>query len=143
MQKRAMTKIAFPGRWDISSAGHVSAGEDVKESGRREMQEELGITEPLDMEFLYTRTCIGSINGGTYKDHEFEHVFAVYVDDELMKRLKFTLQETEVMDVKWMPMRDVQAAWTRKDEDFVTVGDPSLFDDLFAFVQKHKQQSQH
>ena len=51
LQKRSAEKDSFPGCYDISSAGHVEAGFDYKESALRELQEELGITaaeEELD-----------------------------------------------------------------------------------------------
>ena len=43
LQKRAMTK-SFPGCYDISSAGHIPAGQDLYPSAIRELQEELGLT---------------------------------------------------------------------------------------------------
>ena len=137
MQKRAMTKIAFPGRWDISSAGHVTAGEEVKKSGEREVQEELGLTGLPEMEFLHVQTSIGSVNNGKYKEYEFEHVYAIFIDDELLPKLKFRLQESEVMDVRWMPMKSVKEAWIRHDEEFVTMGNPAIFDTLTAFAHRH------
>ena len=42
LQKRAMTK-SFPGCYDISSAGHIPAGQDFCPSAIRELQEELGV----------------------------------------------------------------------------------------------------
>ncbi len=43
LQKRSMTKDAFPGVWTCSVAGHVDSGESYEEAAIREMQEELGI----------------------------------------------------------------------------------------------------
>lgn len=43
LQKRSMTKDAFPGVWTCSVAGHVDSGETYEEAAIREMQEELGI----------------------------------------------------------------------------------------------------
>ena len=43
LQKRAMTK-SFPGCYDISSAGHIPAGQDYYPSAIRELKEELGLT---------------------------------------------------------------------------------------------------
>ena len=137
MQKRALVKITFPGRWDTSAAGHVSAGESAEETARREVQEELGLTELPEMEFLLIGKCVGSLHGGSFKEYEFEHVYAIFIDDDLLPKLKFNLQETEVMDVQWMPIEKVREAWKRKDDAFVNVGDPSFFDTLTAFVHKH------
>lgn len=43
LQKRSMNKDSFPGRYDTSSAGHIQAGAEPKESAIRELREELGI----------------------------------------------------------------------------------------------------
>jgi len=43
LQKRSMTKDAFPGVWTCSVAGHVDSGETYEQAAMREMQEELGI----------------------------------------------------------------------------------------------------
>jgi isopentenyldiphosphate isomerase len=53
LQKRSQNKDVAPGRWDTSVGGHVGVGEDLLLSSRREMHEELGITEPVP-EYLYT-----------------------------------------------------------------------------------------
>lgn len=47
LQKRAMSKDENPGFWDTSAAGHVETGEDYLISAERELEEELGIREPL------------------------------------------------------------------------------------------------
>lgn len=43
LQKRSQAKDAWPGAWDLSSTGHVDAGESYDEAARRELREELGI----------------------------------------------------------------------------------------------------
>ena len=40
-----MLKDKHPGVWDSSAAGHLDAGEDYATAARRELQEELGITD--------------------------------------------------------------------------------------------------
>lgn len=44
LQKRAACKDSFPSCWDVSSAGHLSAGETALEAARAELFEELGIS---------------------------------------------------------------------------------------------------
>ena len=43
LQKRSACKDSHPGCYDISSAGHIGAGDTPLNSGLRELQEELGI----------------------------------------------------------------------------------------------------
>ena len=47
MQKRSADKDSFPGVYDVSSAGHLPAGEDFRKSAVRELKEELGISAGL------------------------------------------------------------------------------------------------
>jgi len=44
LQKRCMQKDSFPGCYDISSAGHIPAGEEYIPSAIRELKEELNVT---------------------------------------------------------------------------------------------------
>lgn len=55
LQKRSQNKDVAPGKWDTSVGGHVGIGEDLFSSSRREMHEELGITEH-EPEYLYAYT---------------------------------------------------------------------------------------
>ena len=45
LQKRPLWKDIQPGRWDTAVGGHVDYGETIAEALRREVREELGITE--------------------------------------------------------------------------------------------------
>jgi len=49
LQKRALNKDIQPGKWDTSVGGHVDFGEEITDALRREVKEELSITdfEPL------------------------------------------------------------------------------------------------
>jgi isopentenyl-diphosphate Delta-isomerase len=43
LARRAMHKREFPGLYDVSACGNVSAGESYEDAARREVREELGI----------------------------------------------------------------------------------------------------
>jgi len=45
LQKRPEWKDIQPGKWDTAVGGHVALGENVEQALRREVQEEIGITE--------------------------------------------------------------------------------------------------
>lgn len=62
LQKRSMEKENYPGLWDISSAGHVSAGETPKMAALRELSEELGIkadSKKLILKQEFPQSCWG------------------------------------------------------------------------------------
>lgn len=48
IHKRSHLKEDYPGVWTSSASGHVSAGEDYDASAARELQEELGLSAPLE-----------------------------------------------------------------------------------------------
>lgn len=45
VKKRSLSKDMFPGQWETSVGGHVTYGDNAKETASRELEEELGITE--------------------------------------------------------------------------------------------------
>ncbi len=48
LQKRSRFKDAHPGQWDTSAAGHLNAGQGYDETAARELEEELGVSAPLE-----------------------------------------------------------------------------------------------
>jgi isopentenyldiphosphate isomerase len=76
LQRRARDKASWPGRLDASAAGHLLAGEGVRD-GLREAEEELGVVysfeqlEPLGVHRVADEAREGRVN------RELQHVFAV------------------------------------------------------------------
>ncbi len=102
LQKRSARKDSYPGCYDISAAGHVTAGEDVLESAKRELQEELGIMacpEELEAVGIHKGWTEDVFYGRAFKDYEWSHVY-LYRKPVELRNLR--LQESEVEEVLWM-----------------------------------------
>lgn len=101
LQKRSPGKDSFPGRYDISSAGHIPAGVDFVPSALRELQEELGVTCKADqLDYCGQRSFYYEMEfyGEMFKDRQVSNVYALWLDKE---ESEFTLQQEEVESVKW------------------------------------------
>jgi isopentenyldiphosphate isomerase len=106
LQKRAMTKDSFPGRYDTSSAGHIQAGNEPLESAIRELSEELGIlAEPEQLEFAGTFHIQyeKEFHNKMFKDNEIAFVY-VYLENVDIE--KVIVQEEELDCVEWFDLEE-------------------------------------
>lgn len=115
IQKRAPDKDTHPNEWDISVAGHISAGQTSLSAAQREVSEELSIkVDASQFELLFT-----------FKDHDFtppridneiDDVYLVRVDVDLAN---LSLQAEEVSKIKLIPYADFKQRIAEKNPDFV------------------------
>ena len=117
LQKRSEQKDSFPGCYDISSAGHIPAGDNYGQSAVRELKEELGIvareSELIDcgnrrfhFEEIFHPFVI------QYGDYFcFAHKFSLFKDNQVSKifvlwkdleEKDFVFVDHEVSEVKWL-----------------------------------------
>ncbi len=116
LQKRSMEKDSNPGRYDISAAGHIAAGEERIPAALRELQEELGIAasesdlEPVGVQKIsYEKVFYKK----PFRDRELAdlYLFRKPVDTDTLR-----LQKGEVEEVRWFPADYVlQKARTEPD----------------------------
>ncbi|MCM8529756.1 MAG: NUDIX domain-containing protein [Lentisphaeraceae bacterium] len=97
LQFRSSQKSCFPSLWDISSAGHIPAGDSPLESAQRELEEELGVFVSQD-DFYYLFEHKEPYMGENHVDREIAHIYLVKV----AKNTNFILQESEVSDIRWI-----------------------------------------
>lgn len=99
LQKRASVKENWPDLWDISVAGHISAGESPAESAVRETFEELGLVIAPE-ELVHIGTLRYSVQlRADYTENEFHEVHILRRDVDLAS---LTLDASEVAEVRWV-----------------------------------------
>jgi len=108
-QRRSLRKENWPGWWDVSAAGHLSAGESASDAAVRETLEELGlrIAEPRHIG-TFRESCV--LNGGAYVDNEIHEVFVVRQEVDIDR---LVLQDGEVDEVVLV---DDFAAFVKRDD---------------------------
>ena len=110
LQRRSLRKANNPGLWDVSAAGHLSAGESAADAAVRETFEELGLRIAAEeLRFLVTLRESSVLNNNTYYDNEFHEIFAVRRDVDIAS---LVLDPAEVAEVKWVDQ-------LRPDDSFV------------------------
>ena len=75
LSQRSAKKAICPLMWDVSVAGHVDAGETLKQAAIRETQEEIGVTiSENDLQKIGVFKCFHSYENGMI-DNEFHNTF--------------------------------------------------------------------
>ncbi|XP_020552551.1 nudix hydrolase 3 [Sesamum indicum] len=140
LQRRSDCKDSWPGFWDISSAGHISAGDSSLVSARRELHEELGILLPKDaFELLFVFLQESVLNDGKFINNEFNDVYLVTVVDPIPLEA-FTLQESEVSAVKYISVKEYRCLLAKEDPQYVTYDVNGKYGQIFEILSKRYKQ---
>ena len=108
LQKRSRSKETFPGCFDASCAGHLSAGDAFLDGALRELSEELGLkARPEELFFvgLYSYEVEADFGGKHVRDRE---VAAVYLYQKEVDIQTLKLQEEEVESVSWIDFEELR-----------------------------------
>lgn len=108
LQKRSEDKDSFPGCYDISSAGHVDAGEGYLETAQREIFEELGIEasgDDLRKIGMHKGSMRSKFYGRPFLNQE---ISAVYLYEKPIDIKDLKIQKEELDGVVWMDYRTCQ-----------------------------------
>lgn len=103
LQKRSRTKKLWPGLWDITTGGHVLAGEFGEQALIRELKEELGIEiKQNEIRYLVGSTST-NVKGNIVNNHFNEcYIITKEIDTE-----KIQLQKEEVEEIKWFSKQEI------------------------------------
>jgi len=121
IQQRTSDKSTWADKWDISSAGHVTAGESSQTGAQRELKEELGID--------YNFSGIPPVFTTSFP-HGFEDFYIIHKDIEICDLI---LQKEEVQSAKWASLEEIQQMI---DEGSFIPYHKSLIE--YIFTQKEK-----
>lgn len=137
LQKRSQNKDSNPGCYDISSAGHMAAGDDPLSSAIREIGEELGLSVTAeDLEYIgrHQGNFDDVFYGIPFHDREFSNVYLVRKEIRIED---LRLQESEVESVCWM---DYDACAKAVQENTMP---HCIYPDEFRMVGEHLTEKPH
>lgn len=141
LQRRADCKDSWPGLWDISSAGHISASDSSLFSAMRELHEELGVLLPKDaFELIFVFLQERVINNGTFINNEFNDVYLVTTLDPIPLEA-FTLQESEVSAVKYLSVEEYRDLLAKEDPDYVPYDVNDRYHQIFEIISKRYREN--
>ena len=126
LQKRSIHKSSFPGYWDISAAGHIRAGESVRQGAIRELQEELGVAVRQDD--LIPVTIVSY-----FSEHNREFGYVFLLETEL-KENEFRFTDGEVDEVRFVHCRKLKRMIADHQPDILVHGDEENI--LFDFLRR-------
>jgi isopentenyldiphosphate isomerase len=99
--KRSMLKDNNPGKWDFPFGGHAGPGVEMIQCAMDELREESGlVAKPEDLVFWE----IYNEHKPEKKHFHFVYVYTYKWDGEISE---LTLEEEEVSEVKWVPLKEL------------------------------------
>jgi isopentenyl-diphosphate delta-isomerase type 1 len=119
LQLRAKDKSVFPDVWDVSCAGHVTAGEEPIISAIRELEEEIGITVKKK-ELKFFKIIKIDVIFRKMKNKEFYYVFFLKFDGDI-KKLK--LQDEEVQEIKFISIDKLKQELKENPDKYLPHGE--------------------
>lgn len=103
LAQRAASKTIYPLLWDVSVAGHIDSGENIRQGAIREIREEIGLQISInELHKIGVFECFQNYPNGII-DNEFHHTFLVEL---LVDFSSLVFQEEEVEELKMVTISE-------------------------------------
>ncbi len=133
LQRRCANKDCHPNMLDISSAGHLTAGDDSLTGAIRELKEELNLdVKEEELKFIKTFKK-SSINAKNFINNEFADMYILKTDKTIND---MTYQESEISEIFFVPYKEFKKMVENKQPDLLMHTEEfeilfELFDSLY------------
>lgn len=109
LQQRSNTKEKNPGMWDISVAGHISAGQDSLSAAAREINEEVSVDLGAKVDVREFRFMTSFRDEVIYRSDFLERQFYDFfiLRREKMKPEQITFQTSEVQAIRFVSLSEL------------------------------------
>ena len=122
LQRRCATKDSNPNMLDISSAGHLSAGDSSLDGAIRELKEELNLdVKPNELQFIKTLKRSSKYTS-TFLNNEFDDLYILRTNKTIDE---MSFQKEEISEIFYVPYKEFkkmvenrQPDLLRHDEEF-------------------------
>ena len=116
LQRRCATKDSNPNMLDISSAGHLSAGDDSLSGAIRKLKEELNLdVNKEELQFIKTLKCSSKYTS-TFINNEFDDLYILRTD-KTINDMEF--QEDEISEIFFVPYKQFKEMVNNKQPDLL------------------------
>ena len=134
IQKRAKNKINFPNLWDVSVAGHITAGENEIISALREIEEEIGLKIPERHLFKIGTFKELHRHNNDIVDNELHHVFLCKLQTDIHS---LRIQEEELSEIQLISMVSFEMAIKKVNDSLPLVPHyPEYYDFVLRKIKK-------
>ena len=131
LQRRCATKDSNPNMLDISSAGHLSAGDESLTGAIRELKEELDLdVKPNELQFIKTLKRSSKYTS-IFINNEFDDLYILRTDKKI-EDLKY--QEEEISEIFFVPYKKFNEMVNNNQPDLLRHDEE--FDSLFNLFDK-------
>ena len=108
LQQRALTKYHCAGLWSNTCCSHPQLGENIRESAKRRLNEELGFS--VDDLVWVDSHCYKTKLSNDLFEHEFDHLFIKELSQDEHKALAIKPNISEVNATQWLSIDKIKLA---------------------------------